>query len=258
MGVVAIKRTRQAAAQHGGHRHAPRTGRGARAARVLSLPLAHRRAVLRLPHARTTSASTAGTSSRPARATPGEFSETEDYRRSTRSRSRSTAAGGIVAGDARAARRSSRDRGGRHAFERRGRRPLPRQGAAAFRALLRPQHGHARGRLRRMPRQPGVPGLRPARDRARSAPRDPAVREEPEEAARRIPRDGGRGRCRRPRRDHPRRRAPAEHDEVAPRVRRQPLSRLPRQGRPTRSTGRRWTTDALDDTLHRRLLAGWR
>ena len=42
---------REAAAQQGRHRHARAPHRGARADGVLGLPLAHRRAVLRLPHA---------------------------------------------------------------------------------------------------------------------------------------------------------------------------------------------------------------
>ena len=49
--VVATKRSGQAAAQHGGHRDARASHRGARADGVRGLPLAQRRAVLRLPHA---------------------------------------------------------------------------------------------------------------------------------------------------------------------------------------------------------------
>ena len=49
--------------------------------------------------------------------------------------------------------------------EGRVRRPLQGQAAAALRPLLRPQHRQARGGLHRVPRQPRVPRLRPARDR---------------------------------------------------------------------------------------------
>ena len=82
----------EAAAQPGRDRHARAPHRRPRAHGVLGLPLAHGRAVLRLPHAYDKRST--GWDYVQGKETAGSFSETEDVRRSIRSRSRSTATAG--------------------------------------------------------------------------------------------------------------------------------------------------------------------